>query len=154
MARSRRDGSTGALLMLDLDRFKHVNDSYGHPAGDMLLKEVAAVLRKRTRAGDVLGRLGGDEFAVALPSCRPDEANVVAEAIVTAIREHRPADSEVEPVTVSVGVANFGIDQLMSYATLLSEADTAMYAAKDAGGDGFRVFHPDAIRVTAPGGAS
>ena len=69
--------------MLDLDHFKSVNDSYGHPAGDRLIEEVAEVLRRRTREGDVLGRLGGDEFAVALPSCRPEEANVVAEAIVT-----------------------------------------------------------------------
>jgi diguanylate cyclase (GGDEF)-like protein len=152
MARSSRDGTTGALLMLDLDRFKNVNDSYGHPAGDELIREVAAVLRKRTREGDIIGRLGGDEFAIALPSCRPDEANVVAEAIVEAIREHRPDDGEIKPVTCSVGVANFGIDQAMSYAMLLSEADTAMYAAKDAGGDSFRVFHPDAIRVTAPSG--
>jgi diguanylate cyclase (GGDEF)-like protein len=151
MARSRRDGTTGALLMLDLDHFKSVNDSHGHPAGDRLIEEVADVLRWRTREGDVLGRLGGDEFAIALPSCRPEEANVVAEAIVTAIREHAPADPDVDPITVSVGVAVFGTDQLMSYATLVSEADTAMYAAKDAGGDDFRVFHPDAIRVSAPG---
>jgi diguanylate cyclase (GGDEF)-like protein len=151
MARSRRDGTTGALLMLDLDHFKSVNDSYGHPAGDKLIKEVAEVLRRRTRAGDVVGRLGGDEFAIALPSCRPDEANVVAEAIVTAIREHESTDPEIESVTVSVGVATFGADPLMSYATLVSEADTAMYAAKDSGGDGFRVFHPDAIQVSAPG---
>jgi diguanylate cyclase (GGDEF)-like protein len=150
MARSRRDGTTGALLMLDLDHFKSVNDSYGHLAGDKMIEEIAAVLRGRTREGDVLGRLGGDEFAVALPTCRPDEARVVAEAIVSAIREHQPDDPEVEPITVSVGVAIFGIDQVMSYATLVSEADTAMYAAKDAGGDGFRVFHPDSIRVTAP----
>jgi diguanylate cyclase (GGDEF)-like protein len=151
MARSRRDGHTGALLMLDLDRFKSVNDSYGHPAGDRLIKEVAAVLRRRTRAGDVLGRLGGDEFAVALPSCRPEEANVVAESIVNAIRDHQPGEEGVGPVTVSVGVALFGTDPLMSYTTLVSEADTAMYAAKDGGGDGFRVFHPDALRVHAGG---
>jgi diguanylate cyclase (GGDEF)-like protein len=151
MARSRRDGTTGALLMLDLDHFKAVNDSHGHPAGDRLIKEVSSVLRKRTREGDVLGRLGGDEFAVALPSCRPDEANVVAEAIVCAIREHRPEEPELPPVTVSVGVALFGVDPVMSYATLVSEADTAMYAAKDAGGDGFRVFHPDSIRLGVPG---
>jgi diguanylate cyclase (GGDEF)-like protein len=151
MARSRRDGTTGALLMLDLDHFKQVNDSLGHPAGDKLIEEVAAVLRRRTREGDVLGRLGGDEFAVALPSCRPDEAEVVAQSIVAAIRGHQPADPSLETVTVSVGVALFGVDPLMSYATLVSEADTAMYAAKDAGGDDFRVFHPDAIRITAPG---
>jgi diguanylate cyclase (GGDEF)-like protein len=147
MARSRRDGTTGALLMLDLDNFKSVNDSYGHPAGDKLIEEVSEVLRRRTREGDILGRLGGDEFAVALPSCRPGEATVVAEAIVDAIREHQPADPDVIPCTVSVGVAVFGIDPQMSYATLVSEADTAMYAAKDAGGDGFRVFHADAIRT-------
>jgi diguanylate cyclase (GGDEF)-like protein len=151
MARSRRDGTTGALLMLDLDRFKLVNDSYGHPAGDKLIEEVAEVLRKRTRAGDVLGRLGGDEFAVALPTCRADEANVVAEAIVSAIREHQPEDQEVEPITASVGVAIFGVDPMMGYATLVSEADTAMYAAKDAGGDDFRIFDPEELRVTAPG---
>ncbi|HXF32299.1 MAG TPA: diguanylate cyclase [Solirubrobacterales bacterium] len=151
MARARRDGTTGALLMLDLDDFKSVNDSYGHPAGDRLIKEVAAVLRRRTREGDVLGRLGGDEFAVALPSCRPDEAGVVAEAIVGAIRGHRPDDPDVGTITVSVGVALFGGDPLMSYATLVSEADTAMYAAKDAGGDGFRVFHADALRVHTGG---
>lgn len=150
MARARRDGTTGALLMLDLDRFKSVNDSHGHLAGDKLIEEVAAVLRRRTREGDVLGRLGGDEFAIALPSCRPDEASVVAEAIVTAIREHEPADPEVDAVSVSVGVALFGIDPLMSYATLVSEADTAMYAAKDEGGDSFRLFDPDAIRVGVP----
>jgi diguanylate cyclase (GGDEF)-like protein len=147
MARSRRDGTTGALLMLDLDHFKEVNDSYGHPAGDRLIKEVAEVLRKRTREGDVLGRLGGDEFAVALPSCRPEEANVVAEAIVSAVRDHQPLDDGVGRITVSVGVATFGTDSLMSYPTLVSEADTAMYAAKDVGGDGFRVFHADALRI-------
>src|SRR6202012_4862486 len=108
-----RPAPPGALLMLALDRFKHVNDSYGHPAGDELIREVAAVLRKRTREGDILGRLGGDEFAIALPSCRPDEANVVAEAIVAAIRDHRPDDGETRSVTCSVGVANFGIDQSM-----------------------------------------
>jgi diguanylate cyclase (GGDEF)-like protein len=151
MARSRRDGSIGALLMLDIDRFKLVNDQHGHPAGDRLIEEVAEVLRRRTREGDILGRLGGDEFAVALPTCRPGEANVVAEAIVNAIREHQPADPEVDAVTASVGVALFGTDPLMSYATLVSEADTAMYAAKDAGGDDFRLFHTDAIRTAAPG---
>jgi diguanylate cyclase (GGDEF)-like protein len=151
MARASRDSTTGALLMLDLDHFKSINDSYGHPAGDQLIREVAAVLRRRTREGDVLGRLGGDEFAVALPSCRPDEASVVAEAIVSAIRGHEPEDPKVGTVTASVGVALFGIDPMMSYATLVSEADTAMYAAKDAGGDGFRVFHPDALRLHTHG---
>jgi diguanylate cyclase (GGDEF)-like protein len=150
MARSRRDGSTGALLMLDLDHFKTVNDSHGHQAGDQLIEEVAAVLRRRTREGDILGRLGGDEFAVALPICLPGEASVVADAIITAIREHRSEDRQIAPITVSIGVAFFGEDPKMRYATLVSEADTAMYAAKDAGGDDFRVFQADAIQIGSP----
>ncbi len=145
MARSRRDGGTGALLMIDLDRFKAINDTYGHAAGDRVIREVAAVLRARTREGDLVGRLGGDEFAVALPSARPEEAAVVAEAIVRAIRGQGSDDKEVAGVTASVGVAVFGTDPLMSYTTLLSKADAAMYAAKEAGGDDFRVFSPDEV---------
>ena len=149
MARSRRDGTTGALLMLDLDHFKQVNDTRGHPAGDRLIKGIAGVLRRRTRESDLLARLGGDEFAVLLPTSRPAEANLVAEVIVAAVRDYRGEEEGFEPITCSVGVAIFGEDPLMSYPTLLSEADTAMYAAKDAGGDGFRVFAPAAIREDA-----
>jgi diguanylate cyclase (GGDEF)-like protein len=145
MARSRRDGTTGALLMLDLDNFKAVNDTHGHLAGDRLIKEVAEVLRERTREGDLLGRLGGDEFAIALPSAKADEAGVVAEAIVRAIREHHTDGGETSGVTASVGVALFGGKLQMNYPTLVSRADSAMYAAKDAGGDGFRLFYPDEI---------
>jgi diguanylate cyclase (GGDEF)-like protein len=149
MARGRRDATTGALLMLDLDNFKRVNDTRGHPAGDRLIEGIAEVLRKRTRESDMLARLGGDEFAVLLPTARPSEANLVAEVIVGAVRDHRVEEEGFEPITCSVGVAIFGEDPLMSYPTLLSEADTAMYAAKDAGGDGFRVFAPAAIREDA-----
>jgi diguanylate cyclase (GGDEF)-like protein len=145
MARSRRDRSTGALLVLDLDRFKQVNDSQGHPAGDRLIKEVAAVLRRRTRASDSLARLGGDEFAVILPRCSREEAVLAAEAIVREVREHRSGEID-ESVTVSIGIAIFGEDPRTSVATVVSEADTAMYAAKDAGRDGVRVFYPTSIR--------
>ena len=95
MARSRREGTTGALLMLDLDHFKQVNDSLGHPAGDRVIEEIADVLRRRGRETDVLARLGGDEFAIVLPHCDAAEARVVAEAIATAIREHGPAQDGV-----------------------------------------------------------
>jgi diguanylate cyclase (GGDEF)-like protein len=150
MARSRRDGSTGALLMLDLDRFKQVNDSHGHPAGDRLIKEVAEALRKRTRAGDSLARLGGDEFAVILPRCSREEARIAAEAIAAEIRDHHPRDG-VDPVTVSIGVAVFGDDPRTSVATVVSEADAAMYAAKDEGRDGVRVSEPVAVREDGTG---
>jgi len=145
MARSRRDRSTGALLMLDLDRFKQVNDSRGHPAGDRLIKEIAGVLRERTRASDSLARLGGDEFAVILPRCSREEARLTAEAIADEVRAHR-SDATPDPVTVSIGVSIFGNDPRTSVATIVSEADAAMYAAKDGGRDGVRIFDPAAVR--------
>ncbi len=149
MARSRRDGTTGAVLMLDLDRFKQVNDSHGHPAGDRVIEEIAAVLRDRTRESDVLARIGGDEFAIVLPRCSLGEARVVAESITEAIAEHRNGDRDSGPVTASVGVAMFGDDPRTSLESVISEADTAMYAAKDGGRDGVRVFDPLAIRDDA-----
>jgi diguanylate cyclase (GGDEF)-like protein len=145
IARSRRDGTTGALLMLDLDRFKQVNDSHGHPAGDRAIKEVAETLRQRTRASDSLARLGGDEFAVILPRCSGEDAVIAAEAIAGEIRRHHPED-RLDPLTVSIGVAMFGGDSKASVATVVSEADAAMYAAKDEGRDGVRVFDPVAVR--------
>jgi diguanylate cyclase (GGDEF)-like protein len=150
MARARRNGTTGAVLMLDLDHFKNVNDSHGHPAGDHMIAEIADVLRHRARESDVLARLGGDEFAVVLPRCTPLEARMVAEAIAEAIRKHQPADGDVEPITASVGVATFGQDPRTSMGSVISEADTAMYAAKDGGRDSVRVFDPVVIRGDAP----
>jgi diguanylate cyclase (GGDEF)-like protein len=150
MARSRREGSIGALLMLDLDRFKQVNDSQGHPAGDRLIREIAGVLRARTRASDSLARLGGDEFAVILPRCSREEARLAAEAIADEVRDHR-SNQATEPVTVSIGVSIFGTDPRTSVATVVSEADAAMYAAKDGGRDAVRVFNPFSVREVPEG---
>jgi diguanylate cyclase (GGDEF)-like protein len=151
MARGRREETTGALLMLDLDHFKQVNDSHGHPAGDQLIREVADVLRRRGRKSDVLARLGGDEFAVVLPRCSAAEARLAAEGIADAIRAHEPKGDGVEPVTASVGVAMFGDHPRTSIGSVVSEADTAMYAAKDGGRDGVRFFDPLAVRDESAG---
>ncbi len=145
MARARRERTTGALLMLDLDHFKQVNDTRGHPAGDQLIVEVAEVLRRRTRESDSLARLGGDEFAVILPRCTAGEARLAAEAIADAIREHQPLGGEGESVTASVGVAVFGDRPRTNVAAIVSEADAAMYAAKDDGRDSVRVFDRHAV---------
>jgi diguanylate cyclase (GGDEF)-like protein len=148
MARSRRDDSRGALLVLDLDRFKQVNDSHGHPAGDRMIKEIAEALRRRTRESDSLARLGGDEFAVILPRCSREEARLAAEAIADEIRNH---SSDSGAVTVSIGIAMFGDDPRTSVATVVSEADAAMYGAKDAGRDAVRIFDPVPLRQDVPG---
>jgi diguanylate cyclase (GGDEF)-like protein len=150
LARGRRDGTTGALLMLDLDRFKQVNDSHGHPAGDRVIKEVAETLRRRTRATDSLARLGGDEFAVILPRCSREEALIAAEGVADELRRHHPQDG-LDPLTVSIGIALFGKDKRASVAAVVADADAAMYAAKDEGRDSVRVFEPAAVGESDPG---
>jgi len=138
LARSRREDTVGAVLMLDLDNFKQVNDTLGHPAGDRTIADIAGVLRGRMRATDVVARLGGDEFAVVLPRCELDEAEEVAEAIARSIRMHTPPGEAAPPITASIGIATFG-PRAESYDAVLSAADNAMYEAKRAGRDSVRV---------------
>ena len=138
LARSHRYGVEGALLMLDLDRFKQVNDTLGHPAGDRVLTEIAAILRHRARQTDVVARLGGDEFAIVLPSCSPAEAEAIADEITAAIREHGYVSEGVPQLSASIGIAAFGLGRRLSFDTVLANADAAMYAAKESGRDTVR----------------
>jgi diguanylate cyclase (GGDEF)-like protein len=142
----RRYGPEGAALVLDLDCFKPVNDTFGHAAGDELLARVALVLRERLRATDVIARLGGDEFAVLLPRVDRAGAAAVARSLVETVRaEALTADTR--GVTVSVGVIAFDGDTATAADSVLAAADLAMYDAKAAGGDGW-AFYAEA-RVTA-----
>jgi diguanylate cyclase len=129
-----------SVLFVDIDDFKHVNDSLGHAGGDQLLAEVADRLRKATRPGDFVARLGGDEFAVVI---RTGAANLEAGALATRMLETvatplRIAGSDVR-VTVSVGVA-YGGTESRSIEELVSHADYAMYSAKRAGKGRFTTF--------------
>ena len=130
MAR-RRDGRLG-LLYLDLDRFKPVNDNYGHAAGDMLLGAVAARLREAVRESDTAARLGGDEFAVILPevAARAD-IEAVAEKLRSAINAPYPLDDVIVSIGVSVGIALFPDDAAFGE-DLLKFADREMYRCKAA----------------------
>lgn len=139
LARSRRDRTTGALLMLDLDNFKNVNDTLGHPIGDRVIEGIADVLRDRMRETDILARLGGDEFAIVLPRCSPQEAEAVASAIANAIRQHDSPSDEVPAITASIGIAIFGSGTAATAESVMSDADTAMYRAKEAGRDAVRL---------------
>ncbi|HYH61104.1 MAG TPA: EAL domain-containing protein [Solirubrobacterales bacterium] len=148
---ARRYGTGGALLVIDLDNFKYMNDSAGHAAGDELIRAVANVLKAKLRATDYLARLGGDEFAVLLPHSSPEEAAQAAKAILDVIRdvslttEHGPRRT-----SASIGVAPFrDLSQGAGAEELLIEADIAMYDAKDAGRDRFVVFEPDRERQDA-----
>ncbi|MDX6683480.1 MAG: hypothetical protein QOG94_3519, partial [Solirubrobacteraceae bacterium] len=142
-----RYGPRGALLVLDLDHFKYVNDALGHHAGDALILSVAAILQDRLRGSDTLARLGGDEFAVLLPHADGAGAERVAAALVRAIREEAAVVAGDRPrrVTTSIGIAPFGRADLSGEA-LLIEADLAMYEAKEAGRDGYAVVSADGER--------
>lgn len=130
--RSRDEPGPLTLLVLDADHFKRINDGHGHAAGDEALKLIAATLLAATRQYDLVGRIGGEEFAVLLRGAAPDEASLVAERIVSAVRlaDFRRAGRPV-PLSVSVGIATLqpGLD----LDGLFARADAALYAAKRAG---------------------
>lgn len=123
-----------SLIELDLDHFKRLNDRYGHPAGDQVLRSLAGILRTIGRDGDLVARYGGEEFAIVLPLTEADGAAVAAERCAAAIRaaeiEH---GGEVLKITASFGVATFEQALHQDAAGLLRAVDNAVYAAKDAG---------------------
>jgi len=135
VARTRRYGAAGALLLVDLDGFKHINDTLGHHAGDQLIVACGSALRERLRETDVLARLGGDEFAVLLPVESGPEAAVVAAALVEVVRERARGFGGRQARDVTAGAGE-----------LLVGADLAMYEAKDAGRDQFCVHRADSTR--------
>lgn len=128
--RAARHGYEVGLLIIDVDHFKQVNDTYGHPAGDRMLQEVATRLRLSARAGSVVGRYGGEEFVVLTPHTSPEELHAVAERLRIAVAglPVAAADDVLLGVTVSVGAAT-GTDP----AVLTQTADIALYEAKAAG---------------------
>lgn len=120
---------SGALMLLDLDHFKAVNDALGHQAGDAVLTELAALLAARVREGDVIGRIGGDEFTLLLRDTTPEQAERLAEEIGERFEAARLGLPD-QPVSLSAGVT--AIDNTISPAELLDRADRAMYANKRA----------------------
>jgi diguanylate cyclase (GGDEF)-like protein len=137
----------GAMMLIDLDGFKRVNDTFGHAAGDECLKEAARRLQGVCAQADLLARLGGDEFAV-LTTTRLDRAEVseIARRIVTSMAEPVAIDGQMLHFGASVGIAHHQAG--MTPSELFMQADTALYAAKAAGRGTFRLFNPaDAIRL-------
>ncbi len=134
-----------ALLYLDLDQFKLVNDTCGHPAGDQLLKQITGVLQSRVRIGDTLARLGGDEFGILLQNCPLEQAERVAETLRQAIREFRFMWQDgALTVGVSIGIVEITSDT-PTVASVMSAADVACYAAKDQGRNRVQLYKPDDV---------
>ncbi len=130
---AREGGVRHALLYVDLDQFKVVNDTCGHAAGDRLLRDVTALLQRHVRAADVIARLGGDEFGILAQHCTLEQATRIAEQIRQAVRDHKfHWEQNSASIGASIGVAAITRDG-DSVASLLSSADIACYAAKDAG---------------------
>jgi diguanylate cyclase (GGDEF)-like protein len=132
-ARAARTRSPMAVLMLDLDGFKSINDRFGHQSGDRVLRAIAGCLRASVRASDVVARYGGDEFVVLMPDTAPDEGRIVAARAADAVAAlaHTMADGSVVHVGCSVGLAHHPIDGRSGKA-LLRAADAAMYTQKRA----------------------
>jgi diguanylate cyclase (GGDEF)-like protein len=136
------------VLFLDVDGFKEVNDSLGHEVGDDLLRQVAARLAGRTRAGDTVGRLGGDEFVVLCRDCDTAGAEALAERFQTAFDEPFPLGARTARLTASIGIATTGADDAGARSTdLVRDADLAMYAAKAAGRNRVRTFTTELRRA-------
>jgi diguanylate cyclase (GGDEF)-like protein len=132
--RTRRSGEPLAVAMLDLDRFKLVNDTYGHPTGDVILYETARILRETAREIDMVGRYGGEEFVVILPGTDEEAAAQFAERVREAVSEYvfRDEANEVK-MTVSGGVASFPGTDIDHPDVLIKRADEALYAAREGG---------------------
>jgi len=141
-ASAKRGGNPFAILYLDLDRFKDVNDTLGHPVGDLLLKEVAERLRTCTREGDLVARLGGDEFAVLQTEiAQASDAGELANRILHAISTPFDINDNEVRITASIGVCPFTAGS-GSPDVMLSRADLALYRAKDSGRNQYR-FHSE-----------
>jgi diguanylate cyclase (GGDEF)-like protein/PAS domain S-box-containing protein len=140
MAHARRSGEPMAVLFIDLDRFKLVNDTKGHSAGDKLLQEAAVRLLQCVRSGDTVGRFGGDEFgAIVTDLAKPGDAGVVAQKVLDALAQPFKLDAHDTYVSASIGITLFPADGDNPEA-LVMNADTAMYRAKEQGRNTYQYF--------------
>jgi diguanylate cyclase (GGDEF)-like protein len=149
VAINRRNGTSVALLYIDLDGFKAVNDTYGHQAGDDVLKVVAGKLQACIRESDFVARIGGDEFTVVLNNLHsPLGAASVAENILTTIRKPWKIDDQVVDIGVSIGIAIFDTEECTP-PRCLKNADLALYRCKQEGGNGYRFFDQKMLEAVA-----
>src|SRR4051812_25383099 len=136
-----RYGGRGAVMVIDIDGLKEVNDKLGHQAGDRLIRRVADILRERIRATDLVARLSGDEFAVLMPQTDTAGALQLGEDLRAQVAEGFSQSLEIAPASISVGVTMFGGQQSGGSEAVLLAADQAMYQAKEEGRNRIMLFH-------------
>jgi diguanylate cyclase (GGDEF)-like protein len=132
LLRAQRYNNILSVVMVDLDRFKNINDTYGHDAGDRVLKAIGKFLQQNVRDVDVVARYGGDEFVIMIPEAANDAAHILSERLRKNLSEMKFDD--LPPVTISLGIATFPYDG-KDPEDLVKKADAAMYSAKRAGRD-------------------
>lgn len=141
---SARYGGRGAVMIIDIDSLKGINDTYGHHAGDNLIRQVADVMRERVRGTDIVARLSGDEFAILMPQTDVEGALHLGEDLRSQIAESIHATPEADPATISVGITMFGGEKGAGAESVLVAADQAMYQAKEGGRNQIALFRdPD-----------
>jgi diguanylate cyclase (GGDEF)-like protein len=136
-----RYGGRGAVMVIDIDGLKEVNDRYGHQTGDTLIRRVSEILRERVRATDLVARLSGDEFAVLMPQSDTAGAMQLGEDLRNQVAEGLAINSEIGAATISVGIAMFGGQDSAGAEGVLVAADQAMYQAKAEGRNRIMLFH-------------
>ena len=142
LTRSRRYQLPLVVLMLDLDHFKNVNDSYGHPTGDVVLKRFVQTVKGVLRESDLIGRIGGEEFAVLLPNTTPEGGCALANRIIDAVRAN-PMVFEQQTIAYTVSIGASYLTQQSSFGVMLAESDAALYRAKKSGRDRLEVSWDD-----------
>lgn len=150
-ARSERSGQPFALLVIDLDGFKGINDTHGHAAGDACLQHFTLMAQTRLRPGDMLARTGGDEFCIVLPSSTLREGAMIARRVLEVCRAdaEQCAGNDI-PIAVSIGVAQWAREMGAYPDRLIAAADHALYDAKKAGRNGFATYDPAPPLVPDP----
>lgn len=138
-----RYGGQGAVMIIDIDGLKEINDRLGHQAGDTLIRRVSVIMRERVRATDLVARLSGDEFAVLMPQSDTAGALQLGEDLRAQVAEGFPLNSEIGRPTISVGIAMFGGQGVAGAEAVLVAADQALYKAKDEGRNRIALFHAD-----------